>query len=353
MGTTTPSPLDLLGFADELTAASNLDELERRYHDGVDRFIEAPMRSIYLLDPRTRAPERCATVGVSELFLERYEMFGRQDDPLHAHVMQHGEAGSNFELVGWEEWSKSDAYLRCSRLHRMVGLVEAPIVIDGTLVGNIHLARHDDAEAPDQAYVRTGAMLAAIVGIAVKAVRSRAALERRCEEALAALDLVSTPLVLTDPERDEPYANAAAQDILDQLPEPGEAIYSVITAPPGERDKFERELPLALRDGAVGVLHGRSRRVDRGRLVTVLHLDAGQARLHGEEWSELTPREREVAALVADDHSDAAIAAILVLSTHTVSQYVKRIYRKLGVSSRVGLTRLVLQNERRADHPQD
>jgi Bacterial regulatory proteins, luxR family len=30
------------------------------------------------------------------------------------------------------------------------------------------------------------------------------------------------------------------------------------------------------------------------------------------------------------------------LSRHTVSQYVKRIYRKLGVDSRVALTRLLL-----------
>src|SRR5690606_19659184 len=104
--------------------------------------------------------------------------------------------------------------------------------------------------------IRMGAMLGTVVGIAVKGVRSRAALERRCEEALTALDLVSTPLVLTDPERDEPYANAAARELLDRAPEAGDAIYSVITAPPGERDKFEREVPLALRDGSVAILRG-------------------------------------------------------------------------------------------------
>ena len=56
----------------------------------------------------------------------------------------------------------------------------------------------------------------------------------------------------------------------------------------------------------------------------------------------LTPREREVALLVVDGHSDREIAQRLHLSHHTVSQYVKRIYRKLDVASRVALTRLLL-----------
>jgi DNA-binding CsgD family transcriptional regulator len=56
----------------------------------------------------------------------------------------------------------------------------------------------------------------------------------------------------------------------------------------------------------------------------------------------LTPREREVAALVVDGLADREIADRLYLSRHTVSQYVKRIYRKLDVDSRVALTRLLL-----------
>ena len=51
---------------------------------------------------------------------------------------------------------------------------------------------------------------------------------------------------------------------------------------------------------------------------------------------------REVAHLVVDGHTDREIAAQLRLSHHTVSQYVKRIYRKLDVASRVELTRLLV-----------
>ena len=56
----------------------------------------------------------------------------------------------------------------------------------------------------------------------------------------------------------------------------------------------------------------------------------------------LTPREREVALRVADGLTDREIAERLWLSPHTVRQYVKRIYRKLDVDSRVALTRLLL-----------
>jgi DNA-binding CsgD family transcriptional regulator len=56
----------------------------------------------------------------------------------------------------------------------------------------------------------------------------------------------------------------------------------------------------------------------------------------------LTPRERDVARYVVDGLSDREIAERLYLSPYTVSQYVKRIYRKLDVPSRVALTRLLL-----------
>ena len=57
----------------------------------------------------------------------------------------------------------------------------------------------------------------------------------------------------------------------------------------------------------------------------------------------LTPREADVAVLVADGLADREIAARLYLSHHTVSQHVKRIYRKLDVDSRVALTRVLLE----------
>jgi len=51
----------------------------------------------------------------------------------------------------------------------------------------------------------------------------------------------------------------------------------------------------------------------------------------------LTPREREVAALVVDGLADREIAERLVVGERTVETHLANIYRKLGVRSRVEL----------------
>jgi DNA-binding NarL/FixJ family response regulator len=48
----------------------------------------------------------------------------------------------------------------------------------------------------------------------------------------------------------------------------------------------------------------------------------------------VTPREREVLALLADGLTNRQIAEQLVLSEHTVHRHVANILRKLGVPSR-------------------
>ena len=58
-------------------------------------------------------------------------------------------------------------------------------------------------------------------------------------------------------------------------------------------------------------------------------------------WDSLTPREMEVARLVALGQRNADIAAQLSISTHTVESHLKNIYRKLEVHSRVELARAI------------
>jgi DNA-binding NarL/FixJ family response regulator len=53
-----------------------------------------------------------------------------------------------------------------------------------------------------------------------------------------------------------------------------------------------------------------------------------------QEKYDLTPRETEVADLLAQGRSNAAIAAALSISTHTARHHTQRILTKLGVHSR-------------------
>jgi DNA-binding CsgD family transcriptional regulator len=53
---------------------------------------------------------------------------------------------------------------------------------------------------------------------------------------------------------------------------------------------------------------------------------------------QLTPRERHIVRLLSTGHSRADIARLLVVSSHTVDDHIKRVYGKLGVRSRPELT---------------
>jgi DNA-binding CsgD family transcriptional regulator len=59
----------------------------------------------------------------------------------------------------------------------------------------------------------------------------------------------------------------------------------------------------------------------------------------GSAGDELTAGERRVAELVASGHSNREVAELAFLSVKTVEATLTRVYRKLGVRSRVGLTR--------------
>jgi len=58
-------------------------------------------------------------------------------------------------------------------------------------------------------------------------------------------------------------------------------------------------------------------------------------------WSSLTESERSVADLVADGLTNREAGTRLFLSHHTVDAHLRHIYRKLGISSRAELGRLV------------
>ena len=59
-------------------------------------------------------------------------------------------------------------------------------------------------------------------------------------------------------------------------------------------------------------------------------------------WSSLTETELAVADLAARGCTNREIADTLVVSPHTVDSHVRHIYAKLGISSRITLTRIVL-----------
>jgi DNA-binding CsgD family transcriptional regulator/GAF domain-containing protein len=336
----------LLRFASDLFASADLAELEHRLATGLGRLIHAPMHTLYLLDPLTGRPQRAAPVNVSETMLVRYERLpeGRKTDPLLTRVLASGCAAYNMALMSTEEWLESPVYTSIVRMHDMRHVIQAPVMYRDAVIGTINLGTSE----PDRRYTAGEIHLAEaagrVVGVAVEHIRAREDLEHELERARAALELTGSAIVISDPQALEVRLNQAARQLLAQLHGGEERLYGLIASPTDIRGDFSRHVDVEFLGGGRGRLHGYSNRLPRegGALITVLELDRERpGRLAGPLLA-LTPREREVAALVVDGLANREIAERLYLSRHTVSQYVKRIYRKLGVDSRVTLTRLLL-----------
>ncbi|QDQ09296.1 ATP-binding protein [Streptomyces spectabilis] len=83
-------------------------------------------------------------------------------------------------------------------------------------------------------------------------------------------------------------------------------------------------------------------RTDLDRAVTRSGRRAAARPRPSQGWEALTASERKVARLIAAGHTNRSAAAALVVSPHTINTHLAAVFRKLSVTSRVQLTRLVL-----------
>jgi DNA-binding NarL/FixJ family response regulator len=167
---------------------------------------------------------------------------------------------------------------------------------------------------------------------------------RQRDEVLAALELSGTAVVFSDSATPDLRLNHAAERLLADVVDWEDRLHAVLARTAGATGAFSRHVDVELRTGGTGVLHAASAPLARhpGAMVTVLSLNRERPGIDPSALAVLTPREADVATLVVDGLGDREIAAALCLSHYTVSQYVKRIYRKLNVGSRVALTRLLI-----------
>jgi DNA-binding CsgD family transcriptional regulator len=122
----------------------------------------------------------------------------------------------------------------------------------------------------------------------------------------------------------------------------------------GEADGAREELRRAFTDlddiGATGLRDAALRLLrrlgDRPRPRARAPASAGDG---DDPLAALSPREREVAALVAAGNTNAQIAHRLHLSERTVEKHVSSVLAKLGMSTRVGVVRLLAGESARAD----
>jgi DNA-binding CsgD family transcriptional regulator len=331
-------------FVRAVSAAATLDQLRRRFLAGFGRLVGVPMYGYALVDS-TGTPRCAASGNVSPTFVARYERAGKDVDPLLAHAYATGRPTYNRLLMSAQEWEETDVYRRAYWTHTMRHVVEIPMWNDRKIIGNLHFASTDtdwDFAAKD---IQLADSLGGVLSIAITAIESRVRVERERDQALAVLEVAGTPFAVSDPLRTELQLNDAARRLLADVVDAQGCLHRVV-ADRVTGAGASRRVDVALTTGETGVLHAHLRPVGDGEheaLVAVLELERERPSVAPALLASLTPREQEVAMLVVEGLADREVADHLQLSHHTVSQYVKRIYRKLDVDSRVALTRVLLR----------
>jgi DNA-binding CsgD family transcriptional regulator len=118
----------------------------------------------------------------------------------------------------------------------------------------------------------------------------------------------------------------------------------VLLANAGQTDEAARALDGALREYArLGARRdaARARRVLRE--LGIRHRHWGADKRPAEGWESLTDSERDTARLVAQGLTNQQVASQLFVSSHTVAFHLRQVFRKLGIRSRVELTRVALE----------
>jgi DNA-binding CsgD family transcriptional regulator/GAF domain-containing protein len=331
----------LVDFARSMTEATSLTELERAFRPRFGRLMTAPMYGFYALDRDGSQIEHNVAVNVSDVFVDRY-VRKMEVDPLLAQSQETKRPVYNLDLMSEGEWAESEVYRGAYFTHSMQHVLEIPIIAGGELIGALHCGASEPTRNFTRSDLRLAEAAADVLSLSIRRMRSEEEGDRALEEALVALELTGTALVSSRPNSPEVRLNDAAQALLAELVDGDEHLHRVLARPARGNGGFSRRLEVGLRSGARALLHAYSQPVRNGGLVTVLELQRDHPALDRRVLSTLTPRESEIAVLVADGLSDREIAEHLFLSRFTVHQHVKRIYRTLEVDSRVSLTRLLL-----------
>lgn len=341
----------LLGFVQALSGVRDVEELARRFDRAFKRVFDVPMYGFYIREPWTGAPCLVTSANVSDVFLARYERHGREVDCMQQSLAATAKPAYNIGLMTMGEWLEHPLYTRVKRLHDVRHEIQTPVVGSDGIIGNVNFGTSDPARGFTPPEVDLAAAVGHVLGVIVEQMQSLERVERERDMMKTALELTGTAVVVSAPGMLEPRLNDSARRLMARVAGGDELLYRLLAGPPGTAG-FSRHVEVELSSGGTGMLCAHSRRVRShgDGLLTVLELQCDGGEISPQTLIALTPREREVVLLIVDGLTDREIAERLVLSPLTVSQYVKCVYRKLDVDSRVALTRLLLDSRSDA-HP--
>ncbi|MFF0451354.1 LuxR C-terminal-related transcriptional regulator [Streptomyces sp. NPDC004609] len=321
----------------ELVTSPSVEQLLDRFLDEAPSRLGSFAAGVYLHDHTTGRPIASEVRGLGNYYVRSYERFGRDQDPIVQNALRDRKVYDSDSLMPREEWLKLPVVHEVFAPHAMARVLCAPLVVGDEVTGTLNLARRDEQPQFTEADRDAARVAAAVLGIAVSAIRDSASVERERTSLTEALDRCGTPVVLTDLALARRRLNAPALALLDRL---GDA-----------RPEFERLLDCddgvavgswSPGDGPGAGLHltVTSQRLPSQPdvIVSVIAERGGSSHtVSPAQLALLTPREVEIATRALAGHRDSEIAADLVISPHTVKHHFKSIYTKLGVHTRAEL----------------
>lgn len=222
--------------------------------------------------------------------------------------------------------------------------LRAAFVIRGRVWGAVHIARREGSGRFDQRDVEVLSRVAPAIARGIRgSLRFDAARRGTGAEPPGLLVLGADDEIelVTEPARE--LLAALGNGGGGSLPSPVLALASFMRR--AEAGGEGNVVTIPAPDGWV-TLHGSRESAAPGRVAIVIERASGlQSATLRLELQGVTPREREVATLLARGLATAEIAETLVLSPHTVQDHVKSLYEKVGVGSRQELVARVFLDE--------
>ena len=217
--------------------------------------------------------------------------------------------------------------------------LRATFVSRGRSWGAVHIARREerrDFTAGD------ADALAAVTGVIADGIRT----SLRFDAAREAADGAAPGLVVLDASNELELVTGPAEELLDALRVPLVALAAFARARPGPAGREPDAVAVPTAAGWVTLHASLPEGGAAGRVAIVVERAAGPrvTALRLEAY-EVTPREAEIATLIARGLTNPQIAERLVLSPYTVQDHVKSLFEKTGVGSRQELVARVFLDE--------
>lgn len=228
--------------------------------------------------------------------------------------------------------------------------LRAAFIIRGRAWGAVHIARRESSRAFTQSDTDALSRIAGAIAHGIRTSLRFDAARRASGSDAPGLIIVGADNaveLMTPPARD--LIDALGSDALNYedgaLPATVLSLASFIRASKRRSEAGSNAVTVPSPAGWITLHASRAGPADDSVAIVLERASGPQSATLRLEMHGVTPREREVATLLARGLSNPEIAAALVLSPHTVQDHVKSLFEKLNVSSRQELVARVFVDE--------